>query len=150
MPASFLDDARRAIGVFPRGAYLLTAAYEHKRAGQLVYSVQPCADEPILICVAARKGHPIEPLIRDASRFAVCLIDAADKLLMRTFNQVGGATKGDPFDALEVDRLVTGAPVLRRSLAALDCQVIRHLDVDADHELYVGQVLAGRVYPRRA
>jgi hypothetical protein len=28
----------------------------------------------------------------------------------------------------------------------MDCTVMRHLDVEADHELYIGQVLACRVY----
>jgi flavin reductase (DIM6/NTAB) family NADH-FMN oxidoreductase RutF len=149
MPGSFQDEARRALAAFPRGAYLLTAAFEQKRSGQIVHSAQSCADEPMLVCIAARKGHPIAPLIRDAHQFAVCLIDPADKLLLRNFGAGGSQGRGDPFDALELERLATGAPVLKRSLAALDCQVIRHLDVEADHELYIGQVLAGRVYSRR-
>src|SRR5512144_498395 len=144
MTASPLDEARRALAAFPRGSYLMTAAFESKRAGQIVYSVQCCADEPMLVCVAARNGHPIAPLIRDAHRFAICLIDPEDKLLPRIFGSSANGARGDAFDSLEVERLLTGAPVLKRSLAALDCQVIRHLDVEADHELYIGQVVAGR------
>ncbi len=147
MSGSFLAEARRAIELFPRGMFLLTASYEQKRAGQIVQSVQPCADEPLLICVAARKGHPIEPLIRDAHRFAICRIDPEDKFLQRNFG--GPPGRGDPFDALELDRLATGAPVPKRCMAALDCQVLRHLDLEADHELYIGQVLAGRIYTHR-
>jgi flavin reductase (DIM6/NTAB) family NADH-FMN oxidoreductase RutF len=143
-------EARRALAMFPRGAYLLTANFEHKRSGQIVQSVQPCADEPMLVCVAARKGHPIEPLIRDAHRFAICLVDHEDKLLLRMFGSAPAAGRGDPFDALEVERLATGSPIPKRCLAALDCQVVRHLDLEADHELYIGQVLAGRAYTHRA
>lgn len=150
MSGSPLDEARRALTAFPRGSYLLTAAFENKRAGQIVHSVQCCADEPILICVAARKGHPIAPLIRDAHHFAVSLIDPDDRLLFRSFASSNGVPRGDPFDALQLERLATGSPVLKRCLAALDCQVVRHLDVEADHELYIGQVLAGRTYPPRA
>lgn len=150
MTGSPLAEARRALALFVRGSYLLTASYEHKRAGQVVQSVQPCADEPMLVCVAARKGHPIEPLIRDAHRFAICLIDQEDKLLLRTFAGPAVGGRGDPFDALEVDRLATGSPIPKRCLAALDCLVIRHLDLEADHELYIGQVLAGRAYNHRA
>jgi flavin reductase (DIM6/NTAB) family NADH-FMN oxidoreductase RutF len=140
-------EARRAFSIFPRGCFLLTAAFENKRSGQIVESVQPCAEEPMLVCVAARKGHPIEPLIRDAHCFAVCRVDPEDRLLLRKFG-VGRPTglTGDPFDALDLDRLATGAPVPKRCSAALDCQVLRHLDVEADHELYIGLVVAGRVY----
>jgi len=148
MSGSPQAEARRALSLFSRGTYLLTAAFEHKRAGQIVQSVQPCADEPMLVCVAARKGHPIEPLIRDAHRFAICLIDQEDRFLLRNFGTIPSG-RGDPFDALELDRLATGAPIPRRCLAALDCEVMRHLDLEADHELYIGHVVAGRTYTHR-
>ena len=51
----------------------------------------------------------------------------------------------DPFDALAVLTLETGAPILRTSPVAFDCEVVRHGDMDADHELYIGRVLAARV-----
>ena len=58
---------------------------------------------------------------------------------------IGGAGFGDPFDAIPHRTLSTGAPVLNDSSAAIDCEVVRHFDLEADHELYVGQVLAVRV-----
>jgi flavin reductase (DIM6/NTAB) family NADH-FMN oxidoreductase RutF len=140
-------EAKRALGMFPRGLYLLTARFEHKRAGQFVEFVQPCSNEPLMICVAARKGHSIEPLIRDSHCFAICRVDPEDKLLHRKFTPARTPESvGDPFDSLEVERLTTGAPVLRRSMAVLDCQVARHLDLESDHELYIGLVVGGRVY----
>ena len=148
MTGLHLAEAQRAFLLLPRGGFVMTSRFEQKRAGQFVGSVQPCAEEPMLVCIAARKGHPIEPLIRDSHVFAVCQVDPEDKLLQRKFN---GSSReaGDPFDSLEVERLVTGAPILKRSLVALDCQVIRHLDVEADHELYIGQVVGGKVYAPR-
>lgn len=145
------SDARRALSFFPTGAYLLTSAFEQRRAGQLVASVQPCADEPMLVCIAARKGHTIEPLIRDSHAFAICRIDPDDRLLLKAFATLRTPdSPTDPFDSLETLRLITGAPIPARSLAALDCEVFRHLDVEADHELYIGRVLAGRIFDGRA
>ena len=46
---------------------------------------------------------------------------------------------------LEFRTLVTGSPLLSRSLISLDCEVLRHLDLEADHEIYVGQVLSAVV-----
>lgn len=43
---------------------------------------------------------------------------------------------------------MTGSPVLLRSIVAFDCEVVRHFDLEADHELFVGQVLASRMYGR--
>jgi flavin reductase (DIM6/NTAB) family NADH-FMN oxidoreductase RutF len=124
----------------------MTAAFENKRTGLLVTSVIKCADEPLLVCIAARKGHPIEPLIRDSRHFAVCHVDSEDKLLIRRFEpRYTPEERYDPFDSLEIDRLHSQAPVLRRSGLVLDCEVFRHFDLDADHELYIGQVLAARI-----
>jgi flavin reductase (DIM6/NTAB) family NADH-FMN oxidoreductase RutF len=144
-------DVIAAVRQLPSGAFIITAAHEGKRAGMLVHWVQPCADEPLLICIAARKGHRIEPLIRDSHAFAVCRIDPEDKLVCRKFAgnawTAGRDESGDAFDSIGYETLVTGSPVLKRSIVALDCEVVRHFDLEADHELYIGHVLGARVYP---
>ncbi len=127
------------------GLYLMTAAHEDVRAGVIVRSVQPCSDEPPLLCVAVRTGHPIEPIIRDARCFAICRLDEADKLALRKFASAAPLDEEDQFDAIPVERLLTGAPVLRRSPLVFDCEVVRHFDLEAESELYVGQVIACRV-----
>ncbi|MDX2147209.1 MAG: flavin reductase family protein [Planctomycetota bacterium] len=139
--------ALAAIGHLPRGVFVMTSTFNNKRSGRLVSSVQPVASDPLLICVACTKGHAIEPLIRDSQSFAICLIGASDRLVMRRFApEFAGYAGEDPFDAFPFETLVTGAPVLTRSIAAIDCRVQRHLDIEADHELYIGHVVAGRVY----
>ncbi len=122
--------------------FVMTSAFEDRRTGVVVKNVLQCADEPLLICVAARKGHWIEPLIRDSRVFAVCRLDPEDRLARRRFADDRTEDQGDPFDGLPVSRLKTGAPILDRSTAVLDCEVVRHFDLEADHELYIGQVLA--------
>ncbi len=136
----------RALAMLPSGCFVLTAAFETKRSGMIVRWVQPCADEPLLIAVAARRGHSIEPLIRDSHCFAVCRIDPEDKLMTRKFavHRPPDDT-GDPFDSMAVDTLATGSPIIRRSPLVLDCEVVRHFDLEADHELFIGLVRAGRV-----
>lgn len=146
--------AREALLRLPQPLYLMSAQFDGKRAGLFVRSLQVVADEPLLLAVAVRKGHPIDPLIRDAHAFAVGLVDPSDRLLARKFggeasasgDSGGSGVHADPFDCLPVDTLVTGAPVVRRCLVAFDCVVLRHLDLEADHELFVGQVFAGRIY----
>ncbi len=138
-------DFRRAVDQLAVGLFVMTAAHEAKRAGLVVASVQKCADEPLLLCVAARKGHVIEPLIRDSRRFAVCRLGPDDKTLARRFEvRRIPEDRDDPFDSLEIDHLVSRAPVLRRSTLAFDCEVCRHFDMEADHELYIGLVVAAR------
>lgn len=136
-----------ATGLLPRGLFLMTSAHEARRAGVLVESVQCCGDRPPLLCVTMKRGHWIEPIIRDAHTFAICILDPADKLVLRKFVEPGMPREsGDPFDCMPIERLATGSPILSRAIAALDCQVARHLEVDNDHALYIGTVVASRVF----
>jgi cob(II)yrinic acid a,c-diamide reductase len=145
MPETKLHDTARAFAELSRGLYVLTACFENKRAGVLVRSLQSCADEPPLIAVAVKTGHWIEPLIRDSHVFAVCKVSSNDRLLLRKFAETSRPRDGDPFDCVRVERLVTGAPVISKSSLVLDCTVLRHFDLEADHELFIGQVVASRV-----
>ena len=147
MPTAKLGEVQRALASLPVGLFVLTAQHEGKRAGVVVRSVQPCSDEPPLLCVAVRRGHWIEPLIRDSHTFAVCKIHTIDKLLLRKFSDSSRPRDGDPFDCMPTMRLVTGAPVITRASVSLDCEVVRHFDLEADHELYVGHVVAARFGP---
>jgi len=151
----------RALRCLPSGFFVMTSAHDGKRAGMRLRSVQACADDPLLISVAARKGHRIDPLIRDSRSFAVCVIAPGDKLIDRTFPYETGIARSseytngnghvhtehvesDPFDALPHTTMNTGAPVLERAVAVFDCEVVRRIDLEADHELFVGHVIGFR------
>jgi len=122
--------------------FVMTSGYENDRAGTLVHWVSRAADEPPLVSVAVPKGHAIEPLIRDSRAFALCVIDPEDRRLRGAFaHACAPDERSDPFDSLEVRALTTGSPVLARSPLVLDCEVVRHFDLEADHEFYVGQVV---------
>lgn len=142
---------RAALGMLPEAQFVMTSSYEDKRAGVRLRSVQRCADEPVLLAVASRKGHAIDPLIRDSRAFAICLIDPADRLLARAFppaqqDPEPDEDEHDPFDAIQTEELATGSPLITRAVAAFDCEVVRHFDLEADHELFVGQVMAVKLY----
>lgn len=143
------DSIARALQLLEGDAFVMTAAFEDQRAGMRVLSVFRCATEPLLICVAAKKGHPIEPLVRDSHCFAVCKVDLTQKLILRKFSTEPEEGE-DPFDTFLVDSLATGSPTLAISPLVLDCEVVRHFDLEADHELFVGQVMAARVSPSLA
>ena len=106
MSGQAVSPAIRALDFVPSAAWVMTSAFEVKRSGTLVQRVQLCADEPLLISVAVRKGHAIEPLIRDSHAFAICRIDPEDRLLTRKFAQPKAPDDStDLFDSIEVERL---------------------------------------------
>lgn len=130
----------------PWATWVMTAAHDGARGGMIVRWVQRCADEPLLVSVAVRKCHALEPLIRDSRSFALNLIEESDRLLLKKFDAFQAPDElSDPFDALEVMTMQSGSPVLKRARAAIDCEVVRHLDLEADCELFIGQVHDARV-----
>lgn len=144
------QDASAALATLTTSCYVMTGAHEGKRSGMLVKWVSQCADQPPLLAVAIFRGHWVETLIRDSHCFGLCLLDPTDRLTARKFAETGPRDNSkkdiDPFDALQVETLVTGAPLLKRSPVVFDCLVVRHLDLEADHSLYIAQVMGGRVH----
>lgn len=139
------DEARirEAVASLSDRLWVMTSHYDDKRAGVVVRSVQGASEEPALVCVASRKGHWIEPIIRDSHVFAICCVTEGQRLARRKFaDDQGYDEEHDPFDSFSVKTLATGSPVFATSELAFDCEVVRHFDLEADHELYVGQVMS--------
>lgn len=131
-----------AIGQIPSGLFILTAAYNDSRSGVLVAWVQQCAAEPPLVMAAVSTSLPVVPLIRDSRSFTLCQISAEDRLLERKF-ECAPMHGDDPFVSLPVTLSPGGAPILQRALSWLECEVVRHIDLESDCGLYVGRIRDG-------
>lgn len=138
------SETARALAGIPSGLFVIAAAWDNKRRAARVTWVQQCGFEPPLVCVALPKGHCLAPLLQDARAFGLSQLAEEDSLLFRRFRDAD-ADPQDEFDDVETFTLETGAPLLRRAAAALDCVVSRRMDLDSDHELLVGQVVAARM-----
>lgn len=139
----------RALGLIPSGLYAMTASFDGERSAVLVSWVQQCSFDPPMIAVSSPKGRSIAPLIRDSRSFALCQIRRDDLFLLRVLSR----DDSDPYlvlDPIRCESLLTGSPCITRGVSALDCEMIRHVDLDGDHEFYIGQVVAGKVYDEAA
>lgn len=133
-----------ALGRIPSGLFILTARHEERAGGMLASWVQQVCFEPPMIIAAIAKGRPILPLISDSRRFGLCQIPEDDRLLTRKF--ASSIPDGeDPFLSMEMIAPNAGdsAPLLANALAYLDCEVVCHMDVEGDHDLFVGKVHRG-------
>ncbi len=136
------DDIGKALGRIPQSLYVMTAQFEDRMRGVMVSFVQQVSFDPPMVMVCLGKGRPIIPLIHDSHAFAICQIARSDKLTLKRFAR--GTDAGDsPFQAIETMRGATGSPIITRSLAYLDCELVRHIDIDGDHDMYIGQVRQG-------
>ncbi|UCD73769.1 MAG: flavin reductase [Phycisphaerales bacterium] len=137
------SDLISAFDQIPCGLFLLTSAHEGLRSGVLARWVQQCSLNPPLVMVALPKGSPVEPLIRDSHSFALCQISDGDRFLTRKFSIMPDRSE-DPFDTLSTFPAPSGSPVVRRAMSYLDCEVVRHVELESDCRLYVGEVRDGR------
>jgi flavin reductase (DIM6/NTAB) family NADH-FMN oxidoreductase RutF len=138
-----IDDAlrrriSRPLAMIPQSIYIMTAAHENRTASLMVSWVQQASFEPPMVVVALRKGRAIVPLIHSSHSFALNQVAAEDKLLLRKYSGQYGIE--DPLQTLEVLRKATGSPILARCATYMDCELVRHLDVEGDHDIYVGLV----------
>jgi flavin reductase (DIM6/NTAB) family NADH-FMN oxidoreductase RutF len=128
--------ARRASGVA-----IVTARAGDVVHGMTVSAFSEVSLEPPLVLVCADKTSNTHALIAAGGVFAINVLASDQEALSNLF-----ASKRDEarrFVGLEVDRGETGAPLLRGTVATLECRV--HAAHDAgDHVIYVGEVVATR------
>ena len=140
-----MDDAQRAavsstLGAIPSGLYVLTAAHEDRRLGVLVGWVQQCCFEPPMVSISIQKGTPIMPLISESRQFALCQIGTEDGRHVRKFG--GQVDLGDdPFLGQQLIKpLLPKLPILASSKSYMECELVCHMDVEGDHDIFVGAV----------
>lgn len=115
-----------------------------------------------MVMFAMPKGQVVEPLIRDSRRFALCQIREGDRYLMRKFEPDSGSDRLEPYDrngpragsieniedpfvCLPTRTSSAGSPIIERALGYLDCEVIRQIETEGDHRIYVGLIDAAEI-----
>lgn len=125
-------------------AFFLTASGTDKSHGVMAEFVMPCANTPPMLMVAVRKGMALSPLIRDSRMFTISAVEGIALAHARRLDQMI-IDQVDSFMGIKVDYTPSGIPVLANSLAWFECELARHIDIDADCELYVGIVRAAHL-----
>ncbi len=128
----------------PSAQFVLTCGHERFRDGIMTNWVQRCSTDPPMLVVAIPKGQPIEPMLRDARAFALCLVQPNDRRALRLFGEEHDVDD-DPFLSISITTAVTGMPILPDSRLWFDCKLEGHLSPDADCRLYLGQVVAAHL-----
>ena len=141
--AAMRDQISDALARIPSGLFILTAQHEERRMGMLTSFVQQVCFEPPMVTVAVAKGRAIMPLISESRQFGLCQIGEGDKVMMRKF-ATGVTPNEDPFLGFElVQGQLPNLPLLTGTLAYLECELTCHMDVEGDHDLFVGTIRGG-------
>ncbi|MEE2682235.1 MAG: flavin reductase family protein [Planctomycetota bacterium] len=136
-----IEEALRA---FPAGNFLVTATSEGRSNGVLAEFVMQGGHTPPTLVMSTRKGQILSPLIRDSRRFAVAIIDRRSRAQVRRFVH-SSVDSINPFIGLQIDYTPNDIPVLQDSVAWFECELARHIDIDSDCELYVGNIVAAGI-----
>lgn len=137
------SELAQALGRIPSGMFVLTAHYEDQLDAIMVSWIQQVSFEPPMVMVSLHKGRSITPLICGSNHFGLCQVSQADKLMMRRFEI--GMDQDDPFQLLTLAHNTTSVPIIESSLTYMECEVVRHLDIEADHEIFIGKVVQSKI-----
>jgi 3-hydroxy-9,10-secoandrosta-1,3,5(10)-triene-9,17-dione monooxygenase reductase component len=130
-----------AIAQIPNGLFVMASQSEGRSAAVPVQWVQQCATNPPMVMVALEKGQSIEPIVRESRYFSICQISAEDRFLVRKFAQK--PAQDEALLAMMMTATSHGSPILDRAMSYLDCEIVRHVELDCDYRIYVGQVHGG-------
>lgn len=138
-PAADRPSIEHVLDLLPSSAFLLTSAFGEVRSGVIVKCVQQVAMHPPMLLVAMEKGQPLSPVIRDSRNFAICVLHRDDRAMRKMFATAPDHGV-DPFLAIPHVKAAGGSPVPLRALGYIACELVRHLDIEADYEVYIGMI----------
>lgn len=146
-----MDDRRRrrVLWAMPTGLYVIGSRSGDRRNLMTANLAVQVATEPKLVAVAVDSNAVTCRLVREGRCFSLNMLAREDRALVRRFVKPveAASVRLDPDGAAiemageAVEEHETGAPVLGRALAWLDCGLRDTLDLGS-HHLFVGEVVA--------
>jgi flavin reductase (DIM6/NTAB) family NADH-FMN oxidoreductase RutF len=129
-------DFRRTLGSFATGVTVITVrGADQKPIGMACNSFSSLSLNPPLILWSLDKGSRNHAAIRDATFFAVHVLEADQEHVCKQFS----ARDGDRFADMELEAGMNDLPLLKHYLARFQCEM--HAQHDAgDHTVIIGHV----------
>jgi flavin reductase (DIM6/NTAB) family NADH-FMN oxidoreductase RutF len=129
-----------ALRQIPYGLYVLGVRGGDGEMNAMAASwVTQCSFDPPLIMVAVRKPSRTYDLVKSGGSFSLNLLDKKERRIVRTLEKPFRAV-GNKIGRVSHVEEDTGAPILRRAFAYLECEV-RDIYQPGDHALVIGEVV---------
>jgi flavin reductase (DIM6/NTAB) family NADH-FMN oxidoreductase RutF len=142
MPDPQTQPLAKALGRIPSGVFVLTATLADQSTATLVSWVQQTSFSPPALAFALAKDRPVRKFIENGARFALSILGKSDHALMKKYAR-GIPEDQDPFTDVATARTAAGAIYLADSAAWLECQLLQTVDFNADHDLFIAQIIDG-------
>jgi 3-hydroxy-9,10-secoandrosta-1,3,5(10)-triene-9,17-dione monooxygenase reductase component len=137
--AGFSPDAfRRVLGQFATGVTVVTACDGEEVHGITANSFTSVSLTPPLVLVCIDKGGRFDRILRTSGRYCVNILGEEHQAISNRFAR---RRAGGPSEFADCSEATTrcGAPILKDSLAHMDCRVVDVHDA-GDHHIFIGLV----------
>lgn len=139
-------DFRSGMRQLAAAVNIVTTVHDGHRSGMTATAVVSLTAEPPQLAVAVNRSNASYAAFSASGIFAVNVLPHDHPDLAATFSGATGVKGEDRFATGSWERLETGAPILRDSVASFDCRIIQTVEFSS-HVLFVGLVEAIRVIP---
>ena len=131
---------KTVLRMIPYGLYVLTArGADDAVAAATVNWVTQASFSPPLVAVGVKADSAGHGLIKQSRAFALNVLGKDQSAMAFTFfkpaARAGGTISGEPFRPG-----VTGAPILERAPAYVECRLVESIE-RGDHSIFVGEVV---------
>lgn len=132
-------ELRRVLGHFASGVSVVTTSLGGEPHGLTVNSFASLSLDPPQVLICLKRGNRSYPAFALATHFAVNVLAEGQLGLARLFAGTGVGK----FSSVEhAPGNASGAPLLARAHAWLECEVIQRIEAPGTHEVVIGLLLA--------
>jgi flavin reductase len=136
-PAAF----RAALGSFPTGVTVMTAAVDRIPHGMTANAVASVSLEPPMVLVCVDRSAHMASVVERSGRFALSVLAADQVALSNRFADAARGLGPEEFDDVATERGALDLPLLTGAVAHLECEVDRIVPA-GDHLVVLGLVVA--------
>lgn len=127
------------------GLFVVGSLKDGKINAQTCNTAFQITSTPMRVVIGINKNNLTNEYIKESGVFTVCILGREHGDMARHFGYRSGR-EVDKFEGVSYAAGVTGAPIIDRCIAYLECRVDRELSVDVGtHTMFVGEVVEGGV-----
>ncbi len=133
------DEFRKAMGRFATGVTVVTTGVDGEVHGMTANAVTSVSLEPMMILLCADKSADSHDILSRAGVFVLNILRENQQEISNRFANKD-TTDAHGLDGVPYTIGETGAPILKGTLAYLDCRTVSEQEA-GDHTIFIGEVV---------